>query len=110
MAEDYFDRHSKAALIFGKYLPIIRPFSPLISGITKLRFPVFMSLTLAASVLYMSTYVLAGYFLGNQFPVIKDYLGWILPISIVLALIPVVREFRKSKRKAAVIKYPVGKQ
>ena len=102
MAADYFEKHSKAALIFGKYLPIIRPFGPVFSGTTDLKFSVFMGLTVTASVLYMSSYVLAGYFLGNQFPAIKDYLGWILPISIVLALIPVFNQIRKSKRNSSV--------
>lgn len=101
MAADYFEKHSKAALIFGKYLPIIRPFGPVFSGTTNMKLPTFMSLTVVAGVLYMSTYVLAGYFLGNQFPVIKDYLGWILPISIVLALIPIANQIRKSKKKSA---------
>ncbi|MBC5773710.1 VTT domain-containing protein [Pontibacter sp. KCTC 32443] len=100
MAADYFDKHRKAAIIFGKYLPIIRPFSPVISGTTNMKFSVFMFLTIVASILYMSTYVLAGYFLGTQFPIIKEYLGWIVPISIVVALIPVFKQFRKAKSNA----------
>ncbi|MFD2245339.1 DedA family protein [Pontibacter ruber] len=102
LAADYFAKHRKAAIIFGKYLPIIRPFSPVISGTTNMKFSVFIFLTVVASILYMSTYVLAGYFLGNQFPEIKEYLGWIVPISIVVALIPVFKQLRKAKSNAQV--------
>lgn len=99
MAEDFYKKHSKAALVFGKFLPIIRPFSPVISGTTGLKFSVFMALTGVASVLYMSTFILTGYFLGNQFPAIKDYLGWILPLSITVALTPVIIQIRKHKQE-----------
>jgi membrane-associated protein len=96
LAEDFFKKHSKAALIFGKFLPIIRPFSPVISGTTGIKFSAFLSFSVVAGLLYMSTFVLSGYFLGNQFPVIKDYLGWIIPVSILVALIPIITQIRKS--------------
>lgn len=99
MAEDFYRKHSKAALVFGKFLPVIRPFSPVISGTTGLKFPVFISLTVVASVLYMSTFILTGYVLGNQFPALKDYLGWILPLSITVALIPVIFQIRKHRKE-----------
>ncbi|RAU82893.1 DedA family protein [Pontibacter arcticus] len=97
LATDYFSKHSKAAIIFGKFLPIIRPFSPVVSGTTDIKFTNFMFLTVTASILYMCTFALAGYLLGSQFPAIKDYLGWILPISIIVALIPVIKQVRKAK-------------
>lgn len=99
LAADYFNRHRKTSIIFGKFLPIIRPFSPVIAGTSKLNFPSFAALTVVASVLYMSAFCLAGYFIGSQFPVIREYLGWILPISIVAALIPVIRQIRKNSKK-----------
>ncbi|WP_162056111.1 DedA family protein [Pontibacter pamirensis] len=99
LAADYFEKHRKASLVFGKFLPIIRPFSPVIAGTTNLGFPSFAALTVVASILYMCTFGLTGYFLGSQFPVIREYLGWILPISIMVALVPVIRQIRKNSRK-----------
>lgn len=99
LAEDYIQKHKKGALIFGKFLPVIRPFSPVITGTTKMPFQQFIPLSLVAVVLYASAFTLAGYLLGSQFPQIKDYLGFILPISIVVALIPVIVQIRKQGRK-----------
>lgn len=100
LAADYFEKHRKASLVFGKFLPIIRPFSPVIAGTTHVKLAPFLALTLAASVLYMCTFGLAGYFLGRQFPVIREYLVWILPVSIMVALIPVIGQVRKNSREA----------
>jgi membrane-associated protein len=99
LAADYFRRHRKASLVLGKFLPIIRPFSPVIAGTANVKFTSFLALTVGASVLYMGAFGLTGYFLGTRLPVIRDYLGWILPLSIAVALIPVIRQIRKNSRE-----------
>ncbi|WP_207426191.1 DedA family protein [Pedobacter sp. SYSU D00535] len=96
-AEDFINKHKKSAIIFGKFLPIIRPFTPVISGTTHLPFSIFITLSIIACLIYMCAFTLTGYYLGSSFPQVKDYLGWILPISIILALIPVVKQIRKYK-------------
>jgi membrane-associated protein len=99
LAERYIEKHKKSALVFGKFLPVIRPFSPVITGTTHMPFPAFLPLSAIAVVLYVTAFTLAGYLLGSQFPQIKDYLGFILPISIIVALIPVINQIRKQKRQ-----------
>lgn len=97
MAEEFFKKHKRTAVLFGKFLPVIRPFSPLMSGMIHLKRSSFLLLSLLSVILYMSGFLFAGYFLGNQFPQIKNYLGWILPISILILLIPVYMQVKKNK-------------
>lgn len=98
MAEKYISKHKKSALIFGKFLPVIRPFSPVITGTTTLPFSSFISLSGIAVILYACVFTLTGYLLGSQFPGIKNYLGFILPLSIMIALVPVIIQVRKSRK------------
>lgn len=95
MAREYVEKHKKGALILGKFLPIIRPFTPVISGTSNMPFLRFLPFTISAVILYAGTFVYGGYLLGSQVPQLKDYLGYILPVSILVALIPIIREFRK---------------
>lgn len=97
LAEDYIEKRKKSALIVGKFLPVIRPFTPVLTGTTDMKFTRFFSLSLVAILLYAGSFTLTGYFLGTQVPQIKDYLGYILPVSILIALIPVICEIRKVK-------------
>lgn len=97
MTEDFYKKHERSSLLIGKFLPVIRPFNPVISGTTGMDLPVFLTFSILAVALYMSAFILLGYFLGNEFPIIKEYLLWIIPISIVIALIPVVIQIRKHK-------------
>lgn len=98
MAEDYILKHKRGSIIFGKFLPVIRPFTPAISGTTRMSFSKFLPLTLVSVILYGSCFTLSGYFLGAQFPQIKDYLGYILPVSILVALVPVIIQIRKNRQ------------
>lgn len=96
-ARNYLEKNRKASIILGKFLPVIRPFTPLLTGITKFKTAEFLSLSFLAVVLYMTAFLLAGFFLGNEFPVLKNYLGFILPASVLLLLIPVIVQIKKNK-------------
>jgi membrane-associated protein len=98
LTQDYVARHKKRAIIVGKFFPVIRPFIPMLSGITQLKWPTFLVLSFCSVLLYMSTFLFAGYFLGSRFPGLKAYLGWILPASVLLLLIPVLLQIRKNRR------------
>jgi len=96
-AEKYLKKNSRSAMIAGKFLPVVRPFIPVLSGTTNLRFHFFIGLSATACVVYFSCFLLAGYYLANQFPVLKDYIGWIVPISIAVTLVIAYVQIRKLK-------------
>ena len=99
MAHDYIERHKKTSIIAGKFFPVVRPFAPVIAGITRMPRNRFYGLTLLAVILYLGIFLFTGYFLGNNFPGIKNYLGYILPASVIMLLIPVLLQVRKNKRR-----------
>lgn len=99
IAQDYLSKHSGKAVVMGKFLPVIRPFTPVVSGMTAVPFGRFISLSVLASFLYILSFTLAGYFLGREFPFIKDYIFWILPVSIIVALFIMYSQARKYNRE-----------
>ncbi|MGZ5283518.1 MAG: DedA family protein [Bacteroidia bacterium] len=98
-ADDFYKHNGKVALIFGRFVPVIRTFNPFISGATKLALGSFMLFSLISSVLWVGVMVGASYWLGKQFPGIKNYIGYIIPAVIAVALIPLVRTLIKERRK-----------
>lgn len=98
--ENFYKKHGKSALILGKFLPIIRTFNPLISGTSGMDYHKFIFYAIIACVLYIGSLVTAGYFLGRQFPEIKNYIGYLLPALVVVLLIPVIFKFMKERKKA----------
>ncbi len=97
IAEKIILKNKYSAIVFGKFLPVVRPFVPAITGTTKMGTARFTWLTVLSCLLFMSVFVFSGYFLGLKFPGIKNYIAWLLPISIIIAIAAVFVQVKKYK-------------
>jgi membrane-associated protein len=99
-AEAFYKKHGNISLAAGLFFPIIRTFSPIVAGIIKLDFRRFLLFVFIGSVLWISTFVVAGYLVGIM-PALKQYLKYIV-IGIILlvttpVLIGIIRNLNKDK-------------
>lgn len=76
-AETFYNKYGWLALTVGLYLPIIRTFASAIAGVVKLNFRSFLLLTVTGSVVWVLSFVLAGYFIGSR-PYLKPWLNYIV--------------------------------
>lgn len=100
-AETFYKKYGWLALTLGLYLPIVRTFAPIVAGIIKLKFRRFFLLVFCGSVVWILSFVLAGYFIGSR-PILKPWLKYIVIAFIVAVTIPLViwtiRELRKMRK------------
>ena len=101
-AETFYNKYGWLALTVGLYLPIIRTFASIVAGMVRLNFQRFILLTIAGSVFWILSFVLAGYFIGSR-PFLKPWLNYIVIGFIVVVTIPVIiwmiRELRKMRKE-----------
>lgn len=88
-AEAFYRKHGNIALVAGLFFPIIRTFSPIIAGIIKLNFRRFVLFIFIGSLLWISTFVIAGYLVGLM-PFLREYMKYIVTGIIVVVSTPVV--------------------
>jgi membrane-associated protein len=97
-AEDYYHKQGAFALIFGRFVPIVRTFAPIFAGIVKLDIKRFAFYNFVGAVLWISSLTLLGYFLGKQFETeIEKYLGYIIFGFIFITTIPLILTILKKK-------------
>lgn len=96
--EQFFRKHKRRTIIIGKFVPVVRPFVPVTAGVARMKNVLFILLTFLSVGIYMSAFLLAGYFLGNRFPEVKHYLHWILPITVIVLVVPVIIKIRKEAK------------
>lgn len=101
-AESFYRKHGHIALAAGLFFPIIRTFSPVVAGVIKLSFRRFLLFTFIGSVLWISTFVIAGYLVGIM-PFLRQYLKFIV-IGIILCvttpiLIGIVRNLKNTSSR-----------
>ncbi len=95
----YYEEHGRFTLIIGRFLPIIRTFVPILAGMVGVKAKQFMVYNIMGSLVWVCSFVTAGYWLGRSFPIVKDYLEFIVLGMIILSAIPVIRTFYKENKK-----------
>lgn len=91
MTSDYYETKGSYAFILGRFLPIIRTFVPILAGIVNMSHKRFMFLNVLGVVIWVTTIVSAGFFLGKTFPQLINHLEWVVLALIVLPFIPVIK-------------------
>lgn len=95
----FYETHGGKALVLGRFLPIIRTFAPILAGVIKIDFKIFMMYNVLGAVAWIGSIASIAYFLGKQFPQIENYIGYIVIGLIVITTIPVLITYLKSKKK-----------
>ncbi len=71
--EAWFDRHGSKAVFFGRMLPVFRSLISVPAGLNKMPVPRFVLLTTGGSLVWNTVFVLAGFFLGENWQVVERY-------------------------------------
>jgi membrane protein DedA with SNARE-associated domain len=100
--EAWFAKHGGKAVFFGRMVPLFRSFISLPAGVERMPLPKFLLYTTLGSAIWNSIFVLAGYFLGENWHVVERYAGvlqWVVIGAVAVAVVWFVVS-RVSKKKA----------
>ncbi|WP_309237434.1 DedA family protein [Actinomadura sp. BRA 177] len=73
--EAWFARHGTKAVFFGRMIPIFRSLISVPAGVERMRIVPFLVCTTLGSLLWNTTFVLAGYGLGDNWRTVEEYVG-----------------------------------
>jgi membrane-associated protein len=96
-AHKFYEKHGGKTIILARFIPIIRTFAPFVAGIGEMSYFKFAIYNVTGGVLWVLSFLLLGYWFGNQEIVKKNFTLVILAI-IVISVIPVIVEFIKARR------------
>ena len=94
----FFAKYGGRALILARFTPIVRTFITAIAGVARMDFRRFMLFSAIGGVIWAVGVTLAGYFLGT-IPFVKDNIGAILLLVVVVSVVPIIWEFIKHRRQ-----------
>jgi membrane-associated protein len=97
-AQEFYHRHGAKTVMIGRFLPIIRTFAPFVAGIGRMPYARFLVYSVLGTLLWVGSFVLAGYFFGS-IPVIKKNLTLIILLIIVVSIAPGVYHYWQSRRR-----------
>lgn len=66
-AKEFYDKHGGQAIVFARFLPIVRTFAPIIAGIVQMEWKKFMFYNIVGCIAWVSSMLLAGHYLDKFF-------------------------------------------
>jgi len=103
-AHDFYEKHGGGAIIFARFLPIIRTFAPIVAGIVQMDKKKFAFFNIIGCIAWVISMIFAGHFAQKwvlkQFGFeLKDHLEMIVLIIIAVTTAPVLWKIFFGKRK-----------
>lgn len=103
-AKEFYDKYGGGAIIFARFLPLVRTFAPIVAGIVGMDKKKFTYFNIVGSIAWVVTMIFTGHFLQiwvkNQFGIeLKDKLELIVIIIIAVTTAPVLWKFFFGKKK-----------
>ncbi len=93
----FFEKHGKSAMLFSRFIPVIRTFVPIVAGMAKMEERTFVLWNLIGSLLWASIMTMLGYFLGEILPQSQNYVHYLIIIVVLFSLIPLFWGLLKKK-------------
>ena len=83
----FYEKHGGKTILLARFLPIVRTFAPFVAGVGRMPYLRFLSFSFAGSVLWITLFVLAGYFFGHL-EVVRKNLTLVMLGIIIVSILP----------------------
>ncbi len=95
----WFERLGRWSLTFGYFLPGIRHLTAFAAGMSKLQLTIFAPFTYAGALLWCGAFVLAGYFLGEEWAQVAEKIRPALVVASGALIVFLIGYFTIQQRK-----------
>lgn len=93
----FYERHGGAAVVFARFIPIIRTYVPFVAGIAKMSQKLFIFYNIAGALIWILSFISLSYFFGS-IPAVKENFSLVIIAIICLSIVPVAFEAIKIYR------------
>lgn len=103
-AHDFYEKHGGAAIIYARFVPIVRTFAPFVAGVAGMNYSRFIRFNIIGGMAWVLSMMLLGFFLGKV-PWVQHNLEKAVLLVIFISILPLileyVKEYRRSKARRA---------
>lgn len=92
----FFRKYRSLSLLIGRFFPVLRSLLPIFAGIVRMDITQFSLYSFAGVSVWSFSFVLLGYWCGDVFPEVKDYIVYSLVMIVLISIAPVLRKVVKS--------------
>ncbi|MGP3990720.1 DedA family protein [Streptomyces sp. 3N207] len=97
-AHEFFEKHGPKSLVLARFVPIVRTFTPIIAGVSGMRYRSFVIFNIVGGTLWGAGVTLLGAALG-RIDLVHEHIETILIGIVLLSILPIVIEYLRSRGK-----------
>lgn len=92
----FYEKHGGKTLVIARFMPIIRTFAPFVAGVGEMRYLRFISFSAMGNILWVVSFSVAGFLVGNN-PIVKKNFTLVILLIILISVLPPVIGVLKHK-------------
>jgi membrane-associated protein len=93
----FFDRYGARSVVLARFVPIVRTFTPIIAGVSRMRYRTFLVYNVVGGLLWGAGVTVLGFFLG-QLPFVRSNIEFILIGIVLVSVVPIGIQLLRSRR------------
>ncbi|HTF10440.1 MAG TPA: VTT domain-containing protein [Asanoa sp.] len=97
-AAEFFRRHGARSIVLARFVPVVRTFTPIVAGASRMPYRTFVWFNIVGGVLWGSGVTILGYFLG-QIAFVHAHIELILIGVVAVSLVPIGVEVLRARRR-----------
>jgi membrane protein DedA with SNARE-associated domain len=104
-ADQWFQRHGEAAVLFGRLVPFVRAFVSLPAGVARMPLGRFTLFSLIGTIPWVLGLALAGHALGGNWTSVRkgfEYADYVIVALVVVGIVYALVRRRRARRRPAV--------
>ena len=106
-SEEFYEKHGSKTIIMAMFVPLVRTFTPIVAGISKMKYHKFLTFNVIGAALWTSSFTYIGYFAGTYIKAMGINIELAALIIIALSLLPGVIHILKEPDNRARIRHHV---
>ena len=100
-AREFYEKYGGRAVIFARFVPIIRTFCPPVAGAAHMSYSRYLLFDFFGGVLWVGAMILGGYSLGRSVPNIGQRIHYVIAVVVVVSVLPAVISIFRARRAVA---------
>jgi len=100
-AHDFYEKYGGRAVIFARFVPIIRTFCPPVAGAAAMPYSRYLLFDIFGGVFWVGAMILGGYSLGRSVPNIGQRIHYVIAAVVVVSLLPAGISVLRARRSIA---------
>ncbi|WP_328914079.1 MULTISPECIES: DedA family protein [unclassified Streptomyces] len=98
-AHAFFEHHGPKAIVMACFVPIVRTFTPIVAGVSRMNYRTFATYNIIGGTLWGAGVTVLGYWLG-QIEFVHENIEAMLVLVVFISLVPIGIEYLRSRGKA----------